>query len=374
MLRAIIAAALYMLILAQVVAAPAGDVNWRAKRTRHFILYYANESSSVAEKASASAEEWYAELSRRLGFAPGGVTPVYLYPDRASFSRAVGVGRADTVVGLARASDIRIDASGLFADVEQVLAHEMVHVFIARRLYGYTARLPLWMHEGLAQYLTGDWGDANLAVLQEAVASGSILPLERITVRFPEDPEGRAVAYAQSYSIVRYIAQRYPPGSLPDLLSELKYGRRFETALLYSMGRQPEELEKEWRDHLLEEHGVHRWSQIGTAAVSAAMVLFALLAFRSRILQKRRKAKEFEENTTGSGGLDGPDVPDDRGKGPIRPTDLARPRQTPPTEEETEPQRPFPARSHAPRRRRSVPRSQWASRRARTWDERDSPD
>lgn len=374
MLRAIIVALLCILTLTQAVAAPSGDVDWRAKRTRHFILYYANESSSVAAEAAQSAEEWYAELSRELGFAPGGVIPVYLYPDRASFSRAAGVGKADTVVGLARASDIRVDASGLFADVEQVLAHEMVHVFIARRLYGYTARLPLWMNEGLAQYLTGDWGDADLAVLQDAVASGAILPLERITARFPADREGRAVAYAQSYSIVRYIAQRYPPGSLPDLISELKYGRRFETALLYSMGRQPDELEKEWRDHLLEEYGVHRWSQIGTAAVSAAMVLFALLAFRSRILQKRRKTAEFEEDTVGGAGQEGLPGSDERRKVPIRPTDFARPREPVPTEEETGTLRPFPSRPRSPGRRRSVPRSQWASRRARTSDETDSPD
>ncbi len=286
---------LFLLLIGSAAAARPDSVNWRVTRTDHFIIYYAKRSASVAPETALSAEKWYGRLSRKLGFAPGGVTPVYLYPDRVSFSRDTGYGRADSVVGLAQAHVIRVDASGAFADAEQVLAHEMVHVFIARRLYGNTGRLPLWLHEGLAQYLAEDWDGADQELLQEAASTGGILPLERIAVGFPEDERGRAVAYAQSYSIVRYIAERYTPAALRDLISETKRGMRFETACLYSLGTEPADLERDWRQHIRDRYGRQRWHVAGTAVVSAAMVLFAILAFRSRSIQKRRKAEEFEE-------------------------------------------------------------------------------
>ncbi len=295
MLRRIAGVFLLLSLLPYAADARPDGVDWRVRRTSHFIIYYADRSASVASRIAVSAEKWYIDISDKLGFSPGGVTPVYLYPDRVSFSRATGVGRADTVVGLAQAHVIRLDASEVFANAEQVMAHEMVHVFIARRLHGNTARIPLWMHEGLAQYLSDDWGDAELELLREAASTGAILPLDSIGARFPEDQRGRAIAYAQSYSLVKYIADRYTSESLQDILTEVKRGMRFETACFNSLGTEPDDLEREWRRALWETHGIQRWFTLGTAVVSAAMALFAILAFRSRILQKRRKILEFEE-------------------------------------------------------------------------------
>ena len=191
MSRIVFGVLLPVLLLAHAAAARMEGTDWRVTRTSHFIIYYANQSDAVAAKTRISAEKWYADLSGKLGFSPGGVTPVYLYPDRVAFSKATGVGRADTIVGLAHANVIRVDASGVFADVESVLAHEMVHIFIVRRLHGNTARLPLWFHEGLAQYLTDDWSDADQEALVEAVSDGAILPLASITCLLYTSPSPR---------------------------------------------------------------------------------------------------------------------------------------------------------------------------------------
>ncbi len=283
-----------LLILLLARAATAGE-NWRVTRTSHFIIYYANKSASVASKTATSAEKWYIRLSDKLGFSPGGVTPVYLYPDRAAFSDATGVGRAETIVGIAQAHVIRVDASGVYADVEQILAHEMVHVFIVRRLHGYTSRLPLWFHEGLAQYLTDDWSEADQQVLGDAVSSGEIRDLASITTSFPRDQKGREIAYAESYSIVGYIARRYTLQALRDLVTETKQGRPFDVACLYSLGTEPDVLEREWRDSLSKQYGVQRWFRLGAAVISAFMAVFGILAFAARIRQKRRQAQQFEE-------------------------------------------------------------------------------
>jgi len=279
----------------------AEDGPWRTVRTTHFIIYYANGADSVARNAGSSAERWHSILSRKLDYSPGGVTPIYLYPDRRSFARAARIDPADTVVGLAhtRTLKVRVDASGTFASPETVIAHELVHVFISRRLRGYAHHMPLWMHEGLAKYLAGDWTHADAELLREVGSRSGIIPLGRISHVFPKDDRRRGIAYVESYSIVKYIADKYTPESIPDILAELAAGHPFPTALLYSIGVEPDVLERDWRQYLWEEYRPYRWFRLASAILSAAMAAFAILAFRSRIRRKRLKAAEFEEEVVG---------------------------------------------------------------------------
>jgi len=295
--HAILFCAVLATFTAQVVQAD--EVRWRVTRTKHFIIYYAG-AESTAKRAGSVAEEWHAALSRRLKFAPEGITPVYLYPDRRSFSEATGFEPGEGVVGTAHARTlrIRVDASGAFADVAHVIPHELVHVFISRRLRGYSSRLPLWMHEGLAKYLAEDWTGPDAELLADAATSGEILPLDRISKVLPMDERKRAVAYVQSYSAVQYMADTYGPESIPDLLSEIADGRTFGTALLYSIGVEPDRFEAEWRQYLWEEYKLGRWVKLGMGIASAVMSLLAILAFRARVIAKRRKAREMEEGET----------------------------------------------------------------------------
>ena len=277
--------------------AQAGDPPWHATRTKHFIVYYAPRAESVAKGAGDIAEKWYAVLSQKLKFAPHGITPIYLYPDRRSFSEATGFKPGEPIVGTAhtRTFWIRVDASGAFADIANVIPHELVHVFISRRLRAYAIRLPLWMHEGLAKYLAEDWTGADAELLADAAAGGEIVSLESISDAFPGDERARSVAYVESYSAVKHMAQIYSPESIPDLLSELAAGQTFDTAMLYSIGVEPSRFEEEWRRYLWEEYNLNRWMKLGSGLMSAAMALFAILAFRARLLHKRRKAQELEE-------------------------------------------------------------------------------
>ena len=266
-------------------------------RTTHFIIYYSSESESAGREAGVIAEKWHSILSRKLGFAPGGVTPIYLYPDRRSFSEATGIPPGESIVGLAhtRTLVVRLDASGAFVKLEGVIPHELVHVLITRRLRGAAMRLPLWLHEGLAKYLAEDWTAADAELLADAAAGGGIMPLAEISNVFPEDEEKRSIAYVQSYSAVEYLARRYTSQSIRDLLSEVGAGRRFETAFLYSVGVSPEDFEEQWRQHLWEEYKLSRWIKLGSGLVGAAMGVLAILAFRARMIYKRRRARELQE-------------------------------------------------------------------------------
>lgn len=287
---------LFIIVIAQSAGA---DVQWRVTRTKHFIIYYSAGAESVAQKSGTLAEKWHGILSQKMKFTPGGVTPIYLYPDRPSFSEATGVGLRERIVGIAhtRTLVIRVDASGAYTDAATVIPHELVHVFISRRLGEFSARMPLWVHEGLAKYLAQDWSLDDAELLADAVSGGETLPLDKLVKTFPADERKRSIAYVQSRSAVEYIAKTYGGDSIPDLLDEFARGRLYPQALFNSIGVEPRKFEDQWQQSLWEKYKLGRWIKLGTAGVSAVMAFLAVLAFRARIHQKRRKAQEMEDES-----------------------------------------------------------------------------
>jgi len=272
------------------------DIPFRTMRTEHFIIYYSPNHIAVARKAAHVAEQWHQTLTEKLGIKAGGITPIYLYPDRRSFARATGHRPEESIVGTAhvRSLAIKVDASDTFARIQDIIPHELVHVLVSRYLGISARRLPLYMHEGLAKYLTDDWSAGDSELLSKVASSGRFIPLNRLVDQFPTDPEEQGIAYVQGYSITEYIVRKYGPESISDLLSEIKAGRTYAVAVEYSLGTNVNTLEQEWRNYLWDKYGMERWLRLGMATVSAGMALLGLFAFRARWIRKRRKAAELE--------------------------------------------------------------------------------
>lgn len=293
---------MWILIILVLVTLRAGNahadaVKWRLMRTKHFTIYYPERHKVVAARAGKIAEGWHAILSRKLKFAPKAIVPIYLYPDRKSFSKAIGDAPSDTVVGMAQVHllDIRVDASGAFADIARIIPHELVHIFVSAYLGANYFRLPVWMHEGLAKYYGKDWSGTDVELLADAASGNGLIPFKELALSFPAESKKRDIAYVESYSAVSYMAKTYTESSIPDLLYQIKDGQLFPTAMRYSIGVSPERFESDWRQHLLGEYNSNRWIRFATAFIWFGTSVVVVLAFRARLIQKRRKAREFEE-------------------------------------------------------------------------------
>ncbi len=286
---------LVLLVLAGQIAR--AEPQWRVMRTDHFMIYYTAGHASTAREAAQVAEKWRGILAGKLQYTPTGITPIYLYPDRPSFADATGSAPGSTIVGMAhtRTYKVRVDASGAFADVAHIIPHELVHVYITRKLRGYATRLPLWMHEGLAKYLADDWTGPDAELLADTAADGRIIPLAQISRAFPPDDNGRSVAYVESYSAVRYMSETYSPQAILDLFGELEKGESFDEAMFNSLGQEPAKFDQDWQEFLWDRYGTMRWTKIISAVASALMAILAIFAFHARIIKKRRKAEEFEQ-------------------------------------------------------------------------------
>ncbi|MGA0868129.1 MAG: hypothetical protein ACO3UM_04290 [Planctomycetota bacterium] len=94
-------------------------------------------------------------------------------------------------------------------DLTTVLAHELVHVLIDQYAGEFAPTVPRWVHEGLAQHLSGGTylGTREEDLLYPA-AVGRLPRFRELVRRFPDDEGARRVAYAQSVSFVAFLARK----------------------------------------------------------------------------------------------------------------------------------------------------------------------
>lgn len=108
-----------------------------------------------------------------------------------------------------------VDDAGLEPGTRRVFAHELVHACLAN-----LGRFPPWLHEGLAQKLSGDRLSPSARDEVERLIAAHALPrLELLGQNLPNDSAGRARAvYALALYAADLLSSRYAATGLPNLL------------------------------------------------------------------------------------------------------------------------------------------------------------
>ncbi|GAB4388123.1 MAG: hypothetical protein Kow0025_05480 [Thermodesulfovibrionales bacterium] len=186
------------------------------EETFHFrVLFDGREHSGLGASVKEMLEDAYGEIGSALGHFPGGTVTVILYTER-DFRAVTGAGG---MVGGAYDGKIRLAVRGAEGNedaLRKVVYHEYAHAVI----HSITPRCPLWLNEGLAEYLSGDRyseseGGARLADLEKA---------------FPSGPAAMRAAYATSYLAVSRLVERHGLYAVRDFLLRLARGEDTERA------------------------------------------------------------------------------------------------------------------------------------------------
>lgn len=131
---------------------------------------------------------------------------------------------------------------------KNLLKHEMVHLLLHAHITG--NRLHRWLEEGIAQWASDGVADLleepHNTVLTEAILSGKVLPFSVLADDFPYDNRALNLAYAQSRSIVFYIADTYGVDKIMKILDLMKEGAGLEESVRHSLSISLPELEKQW--------------------------------------------------------------------------------------------------------------------------------
>ena len=260
----------------------AGAADERAPRLLHQTTYAIVMGDIQAQELAARVGMEIDAAAPRIATLVGtdDLRPVqaYVYRDRDAFRQAVGIPRESTVV---------------LASIQRVVPHEVGHVMISRAVGPGLPQLPLWLNEGIAEYVAGQRAAQVDPVALRAVGRGAALGLADLDPAFRRRDADTALAYAQSASLVNFLVAERGERVIADLLAALRESRNFDSALQQATGFTPPELESAWRSSV-----ARRWRwPLFLRSGAWVLILMVVLFFVGlvRYLRERRRRQEMPE-------------------------------------------------------------------------------
>lgn len=188
-----------------------------------------------------------------------------------------------------------IGIDGIANDLRSTLLHEMVHLVLGRIEIARGRALPLWFHEGVAEWASdslhlGADPDLGMAALGER-----LIPFDELTDRFPADRTEATLAYAQSRHFVEDLARRHGGDAIGDILDRFEAGQEFDAAFESQLGLTRPEAEARWRQRLLPAHPVLYVLIRSLTLFSLASLLVVAAWWRYRQRARRQLAEWDEE-------------------------------------------------------------------------------
>ncbi len=236
-----------------------GPDGMRTRSNSRFVIRYFNNERDFGQRAEyegrvvAALDEAYDFTRSMLGEVRQAPVDVILYT-LAEFQTHFGATRARAVAGLYSDNAIRInDAAELTPQTKATLVHEYVHAALDDFCDGRGNNLPVWMNEGLAEYVEwrymgGEEPDRTVRNYMAQAAKANSLPklahLEGQSLIMQRNP---AVAYATSAIAVRELVKRGGTGRFLTMVREVGRGRPIDEALTEHYGRTRATLDEDVR-------------------------------------------------------------------------------------------------------------------------------
>lgn len=267
--------------------------------TSHFSFYFHVQDKRLMRSLIDQAEGLRSEIMEDLGIDIEETTKVYLVPSfrkfqeiqaRAkipSWSVAVAYPSLNTI--LIRSP--RATKRG-HIDLRKVFKHEFTHIAVGRAFKG-RERVPRWLDEGFAMYVSKEWGLSRVSAMTRAVLTDSLIPLSEITRSFPQEADRAELAYLESFYLISFLISRYGKESFHRFIKAYSGGKGLKEALMEVYGIRWEELEEKWSNYLQS-----RFSRIPIVTSTTTLWFLLTIAFILVYLRKRRanrlKLEELE--------------------------------------------------------------------------------
>jgi tetratricopeptide (TPR) repeat protein len=205
------------------------EAEYHEGETAHFRLKYnGGAAPELAEAVLKTLESEFDEISATLNYVPPEPIGVILYTNQTF----TDITRAPSWSGALNDGRLRIPVEGLTTmtnELARVLKHELTHSFVAQKT---GERCPVWLQEGIAQYMEGKRSRVNAGTLSAAFEQHmeiSLLSYESSWLTLPKDAASNA--YAWSLAVVETIMTENGVDDLERILDRIAAGSSTEDAI-----------------------------------------------------------------------------------------------------------------------------------------------
>ena len=224
--------------------------NFKVVETPNFEIYHYLDNPQVVQELANFSEQWYRMHQRVFNDTFLVKNPMIFYSDHADFqqtnaiSGSVGVGTGGVTEALKNRVILPIAMSN--QQTFHVLGHELVHAFQYNLILNgdstslrNLANLPLWMVEGLAEYMSIGSIDPNTAMwMRDAVMQDDIPSLKELN-----NPKYFPYRYGQAFWAF-LTARKGDTVIEPFFVAVARYGMEIAVPLVLEMS--VEELSAAW--------------------------------------------------------------------------------------------------------------------------------
>ncbi|QXD16570.1 BamA/TamA family outer membrane protein [Rhodocaloribacter litoris] len=231
--------------------------DWRVFKTEHFEFYFYPEEELAVKDAARMAERWYRRHSRTFLREFRSRKPILLYANDADFQQTNAIsgqlGQGTGGVTESLKERVIMPLTGIYRETDHVLGHELVHSFQYDIALNSTDSsrfalqlVPLWLVEGMAEYLSLGRDDPHTAMWMRDAALRDDLPT---IAQLGRDFRYFPYRYGQAY--LAYVGGKYGDAAVANLY-KLSGLVGLDSAFVYTLGITADSLSKEWAQAIKE--------------------------------------------------------------------------------------------------------------------------
>ncbi|MDP2424155.1 MAG: hypothetical protein U1C46_01665 [Bacteroidales bacterium] len=233
--------------------------DFKVYRGPNFELYYYFDNDTAINQLANMSEKWFVRHQEIFGDTFPSRNPIIIYENHPDFqqttaiSGSIGIGTQGVTEALKNRVVIPVLETN--AQTNHVLGHELVHAFQFNMLINNDSlslrmieNLPLWMVEGMAEYLSIGSVDAHTAmIMRDALANDDFPTIRKMTRQYKYNP------YRYGHSWWSFVAGVFGDTIVrPLFMRTAKVG--YEAAIKQMLKIDHKELSEAWKRNLIEHY------------------------------------------------------------------------------------------------------------------------
>jgi len=236
------------------------DFDWYYTQTKHFDIYVSDSTGYHLNSLERDSEDAYDKIQNLFNWSLKDRVSIIVYSSHNDFQQTnvIGSHLPEGVGGVTELLKNRvvIPFDGSYKEFKDVLYHELVHAFINDCVYGgslkgmissqITVRIPLWMNEGLAEYIADKWNTNSDMWIRDMVLNGNNLPhINQLNGYW---------AYRGGQSVWNFIVEKWGEESIAEIIKRIKETGNVSSGLKASIAVNVEQLSDQWHKYLKKEY------------------------------------------------------------------------------------------------------------------------
>lgn len=226
--------------------------DWKSLADEYAIVYWYDQSSDFGAALLEAAVEGYDHVASITGITTERPARVAIYNNQSDFCAFFAPRSCQDWIGGQTFSGITVQwGTNQEWLVYEVVPHELAHIFYNEIFRDTWVLVPTWFNEGIAVYNERTDHSWEMALVTEAAADGTLIPLRHMATQ----ASGLAhdaihLWYAETYSLVAFITDAYGEGKLGEVILTLADNHPMEETLQLTLGMDLIEFEMAWREWL----------------------------------------------------------------------------------------------------------------------------